>query len=59
VEGEFPLTDTHLKTVVAARRIRPCRVMRGGVWTDGAASRPLRALRHCDHEVFQTLEESA
>jgi dihydroorotase len=58
-EGEFPLTDTHLKVVTANRRIRPERIMRAGVWETGAGARPLRPLYECDHEVFRTLEENA
>jgi dihydroorotase len=58
-EGEFPLEDTHLKVVTARRRIRPHKIMRGGIWEDGQGVRPLRPLRECDYEVFRSLEESA
>jgi dihydroorotase len=58
-EGQFPLEDTHLKVVIAGRRIRPYKVMRAGVWQDGACAQPLRKLRECDFEVFRSLEESA
>ena len=58
-EGEFPLEDTHLKVVTASRRIRPRRIMRGGVWENGDCASPLRPLHECDYEVFRTLEESA
>jgi dihydroorotase len=58
-EGEFPLQDTHGRTITAKRRIAPHKVMRAGGWDTGEGIRRLRPLRECDYEVFRNLEESA
>jgi dihydroorotase len=57
-DGEFPLQDTHGRTVTASRRIVPRKIMRAGVWHNNDGLQPLRPLRKCDHEVFRALEES-
>src|SRR5436190_6011059 len=55
--GEFPLEDTHLKVMTARRRIRPQRIMRGGIWQTAGSAEPLRPLRECDHEVFGNMRD--
>ena len=59
-EGEFPLEDTHLKTEVARRRIKPLFTVKGGeIIEPYEAPGGLRTLREFDYELLQSLEESA
>lgn len=59
-EGEFPLEDTHLKTEVARRRIKPLFTMKAGAITEPqpVAGR-LRKLREFDYDLLRSIEESA
>lgn len=59
-EGEFPLEDTHMKTVLARRRIHPELVMKAGSWIGHSSRRVnLRPLHDCDREILDALEETA
>jgi hypothetical protein len=46
-----------LKVLTASRRVRPRKIMRGGIWETEGGARPLRALRECDHEVFRNMKD--
>ena len=59
-EGEFPLEDTHLKTEMAARRIKTLFTMKAGkVIESHSISARLRKLRDFDYGQLRSIEESA
>jgi dihydroorotase len=59
-EGEFPLEDTHLRTEIAKRKIKPVFAMRGGEIIEAyPRSDRLRHLNDSDFEVVRYIEQSA
>ncbi|HUS06685.1 MAG TPA: amidohydrolase family protein, partial [Bryobacteraceae bacterium] len=59
-EGEFPLEDTHMKTVSARRRIKPELVMKAGSWIEqSSCPETLRPLHDSDREILDALGDTA
>jgi dihydroorotase len=59
-EGSFALEDTHLRTELASRRIRPFLTVKAGrVIEPGSYPVRLRELEECDRDVFRFVEETA
>jgi dihydroorotase len=59
-EGEFTLEDTHLKTEVARRRLKPLFTVKDGkIIEPYQVPAPLRKLREFDYELLRSIEESA
>ena len=59
-EGSFPLEDTHLRTELAARRIKPVLTLRAGKTVEpGSYPVRLRELYDCDHDLFRFVEQTA
>ncbi|MFN7997535.1 MAG: amidohydrolase/deacetylase family metallohydrolase [Bryobacteraceae bacterium] len=59
-EGSFALEDTHLRTEMAARRIKPRLTVVGGKRIEpGSFPVRLRELYECDYDLFRTVEQSA
>jgi dihydroorotase len=58
-EGEFDLEDTHCRVQQASRKIRPYLVFRRGQIVPQTQSTGWRELYPCDHEVLQSIEDTA
>ncbi len=59
-EGSFPLEDTHLRTELVSRRIKPFLTIREGKSVEpGNYPIRLRELEECDHDLFRFVEQTA